>query len=335
MVKANAPGSPVPIEIRPYRSGDEVGIIKLFEEVFRKSKDLARWRWYYENGPHGPAITEVALHKGRIIGHYSGIPGKFQIGTSTHLAFLPSDTMVHEDYRDLKTFLTLVQRVYKRCVEKGICLVYGFPNEMSAVPFNKFLRWKLFEDISALELPLSHLQGFGLPRAGVFIRAVERFDQNLDPLWRRSIPMEKLSLIRDSTYLNWRYVDKPSVKYYRFLAQDLRGLPLGYAVGKIFIQEKGIGDIMDIAATGDSREAVFKSLAQELIKTLADEGAEHATSWYPTYHEGYRFLLDLGFRPTGPKTRFGYRLLIPGALEESRLMDRSAWHVTMGDSDVF
>jgi len=58
-----------------------------------------------------------------------------------------------------------------------------------------------------------------------------RFDSRFDRFWQRIRDDYPIMLVRDATYLNWRYVDAPGVTYERLaLEETTSGEIEGFAV---------------------------------------------------------------------------------------------------------
>ena len=46
--------------IRSYRSGDEIKINEMFNEVFGQKRDISHWHWKYRDNPNGPSVISLA-----------------------------------------------------------------------------------------------------------------------------------------------------------------------------------------------------------------------------------------------------------------------------------
>ena len=70
-----------PIQIRPYRAGDEAGILDCYNRVFPDpeagipKRSLEHWNWKFRDNPSGLIQHQLAVHEDqRIVGIYAGIP---------------------------------------------------------------------------------------------------------------------------------------------------------------------------------------------------------------------------------------------------------------------
>jgi hypothetical protein len=129
------------------------GISELFIDSFGKplSKDL--WEWAYQLNPAGEPLVSMALCENKVVGHYAVIPLNLVNGTQGVDGFLSMTTMVAPDFRMLKLFQILAERVYTRIESCGRpSIVFGFPNSNSAPGFVKRLGWTLLEDCSVVKI---------------------------------------------------------------------------------------------------------------------------------------------------------------------------------------
>jgi hypothetical protein len=319
------------ISMRPFRLGDEQGILDLFKAAFERDKDPEIWQWFYRKGPWGEGLIEVAECDGQIMGFYGGLPGKLRIGDETVLGLQSTDTMIHPDFRNLRTFLALARQAYARFAQQGVRVVYGFPNKAIAKVRKMMLNWTLLGDVQALELAsLSAIPDISAPD-GMRIIPVDRFDGGVDTLWSKVVSSKAVVRERDSAFLNWRYVDKPGITHCRIIAEDSSGALVGLAVGKVFAGDKPAADILELLTDEDAAPGVTVALTGSLLKRLAELGAGAANAWFPEEDPRHAMLRELGFAPSEFKTHFGYCFI--GDADGGRRLDR--WHLTMGDSDVF
>ena len=67
------------IEIRPYQPGDEDSIVEGWNAVFPAQdglaeRDLAYWRWQFEQNTLARTEVAVAIAGGRVVGQYAAVP---------------------------------------------------------------------------------------------------------------------------------------------------------------------------------------------------------------------------------------------------------------------
>jgi hypothetical protein len=129
------------------------GISNLFSESFDKPLDKALWFWAYIDNPFGEPLVSVALHRGRLVGHYAVIPMNLENSSDKLSGFLSMTTMVSVDFRKNKLFQRLAEIVYERINDLGMpSIVFGFPNNNSAPGFTKRLGWTICENYKVVSI---------------------------------------------------------------------------------------------------------------------------------------------------------------------------------------
>jgi hypothetical protein len=198
-----------------------------------------------------------------------------------------------------------------------------------------------------LNAPMAGLAGFGLtlrqhgkrimagPGHRLEVRPLDRFDARHDRLWNSVKHEYECAVVRDASYLNWKYVTQPGQDFIRLefmrdgevvavavLAVDAPGAIYRYS--RAFVVELVIagsdselvqGVLESIRSRCASMEVdalFFHVLNEKLEKSLKAYGFMQ--------REPTRFLLVRSQQTSGDLRR---RLLSPGS-----------WLITMGDSDI-
>lgn len=265
------------ITVRKYISGDEKQIIRLFHEVFKKhmgkTESFKHWNWEYKKNPNKQLFILLATDNDKVVGHYSVIPVKMKIKNEELITSLSLDTMTHEDYRGKGIFPLLANKLYKEIGKMGIPITYGFPNKYSIKPIIKKCGWFEITDLPIYVLPLNFtnlinryiksrffskyvgnllnfltnlfLKKYKIPNR-IKIHRITEFDKSFDDLWNLIKKELKIGVIRDSNYLNWRYIQKPEDNYNIFVIKDKKILK-GYIILKTEVRYGlRIGLIIDL-----------------------------------------------------------------------------------------
>ena len=169
---------------------------------------------------------------------------------------------------------------------------------------------------------------FPTPAPPVAMRAVESFDEQADALWDRALHEFDFAVVRDSTYLNWRYCDPRAGDYHVRAAED-DGELAGWIVVASRLKAAEIVDLL----TAPRDEGVLRALIEDAIAIARRDGATSLTLLMPREHQYRKTLLRYGFIPSRlPKPmRFGRR--------RSSVLDFLGWdaaarlHIAFGDSD--
>ncbi len=348
--------------IRPYGKGDEEEILNLRRAVFGDLDPVrlkkSTWRWQFEENPAGSAFYRLAEAGHRVVGQYVTIPTRLLVDGRETLAAFSCDTMIHPEYRRQGMFSALAQELYDD-LEKGagIGLVWGFPNEQSLPGFTRKLDWKMLPPIPLMVVPIRPLavllkmlpatgrlvgNRFPSPAAdkplrivsrikGLAIEAISRFDESFDELWHRHKASARIIQVRDSRYLQWRYLSVPQFGYRPFAVFRDRKL-LGFIVIRMMaLRGQRFGVLVDVFPF-PVNAPVFRDIISFARQYVVARGGHFLTCLMPRHHLG--ILRKTGFLRVpevfNPKTwRLGYR-----RTKDRLLGSAESWHVTYGDSDV-
>lgn len=236
--------------IRPYKKGDETGILNLRKVVFgdkdRFKNTLKGWLWEYEGVKKGKPIIVVAEDRGNIIGHYGLLPIILKRGEEEFLCGLAVDLMVHPRYRRQGIFVSLFKEVEKQAKIIRINGILGFPNQITLHAYIKKLGWKILYELDVFlktnprfitNAILSKFLDIRSPNQPIYevtdkiyikkINSFDDFDLSCDNM------KYYYTLKRDKDYLNWRYIEPSwySYKCYKIISEEDI---LGYFVLRFF-----------------------------------------------------------------------------------------------------
>jgi GNAT superfamily N-acetyltransferase len=351
--------------IRPYRSGDEEAIFEVFCAAFGEPHDkdqwLEWWLWKYQNNPAGSPIIWVAEADDRLVAQYAIIPVKMKMGDRIITGSQSVDTMTHPDYRGRGMLFTLSERVFEEAGKQGIEIVYGFPNRMTSW-YRKL--WLEVDARSTLIKPLNlrnildkkitntFLLKVGETSLSFFVKIFSRtsyppeidgltitrvssFDERFYDFWENVSHDYEISVVRDMTYLNWRYVDIPGVDYAIFVAEK-SGQVMGYTVlrcgrqfGLLF------GNVFELV-TPSGHEPIAQALMLKAIEYFRGEKSDLILCRMIADKKLDRVVRKSGFlslKFAGKSIRFVARSNTP-KISKAYLTNRAHWFVQTGDSDA-
>jgi len=355
--------------IRAYREGDESKILELWKAVYPAGEYsleqwIRLWHWKYRNNPAGASTIWFAEDNGKLAGQYAITRVKIKIGNEVITGSQSLDTMTHPDYGHQGIFETLANKTYKEAGEKGIHVVYGFPNEYSYPGFKRKLGWfdicaqramikplnlenilvkyitnKFLLKICTVSMNLivkTLYRTTNAPKVdGLTIARISSFDNRINDLWEKVSNDYKIIVVRDKEYLNWRFVDVPDVEYAIFLAEK-EGQILGYTVLKCEKQQGLIfGRIFELVAPME-QQAVAQSLILKAVEFFKEQKADLVLYRLIANKVLYKTLRKSGFiysRFIGGKSPFIARANRP-EVSEKFLRDPRHWFVQTGDSDA-
>ncbi len=250
---------------RLYKEGDEAKIYDLWRVVYPDDERnwaewIKWWDWLYGSNPRGTPKIWLAEHitTGAIIGQSAIIPVGVKVGQKIVTGFQSIDTMTHPEYRGLGIYTTLAKRAYEDAKNEGWSIGYRFPNRFSYPIAVKKLGWfdiatmqillKPLNWANTLKLKISNRFLLRLGAIGgslvdrIFYRAkkapiveglkisrVTSFDERLNEFWNKIAPQYPIIVVKDSDYLNWRYINVPGRSYVVYVAES-RKIIQGFVV---------------------------------------------------------------------------------------------------------
>ena len=166
-------------------------------------------------------------------------------------------------------------------------------------------------------------------------RVLERFDGRHDQLWQAASRDLTCAVVRDASYLNWKYVDQPGQQFLPlelFDGDDLKGIAVWmfrnaddtYRYRRAFLV-----DLVTPLADAASLRQVIRAACAAATAAEADSLICHHIDGRLT-----DALRDSGFYLRKPER---FLLIDPGPLSgpaRERVLSASSWFVTQGDSDI-
>lgn len=328
------------LTLRPYRPGDEEGILALFQQVFGRERSLAHWRWKFCENPAGQQIMLAVTEAGEVIGQFAGLPVWAAKGERRILLSQIVENMVDPRFRrGLKKPGLLVALLRKFAKEymgpDAGAMAYGFPT-----PVNRRLLvgtgccTVLHRVVELRRGLIGWLGDLGGCAASVryHVEHVSRFPPAVDELWKRCQQELPLAIIRDARYLNWRYADCPDVAYVLLLATDRwTGRVTGVAVLRFDWGRWPVALLVDWLVPRQPRGPA-EALLQHCHAFSADSGRVRIKTWFAAHSPEFQLLKAHGYQPTPTKHEITVDLF---HAELSREWVQSHWYYTMGDSDFY
>ena len=336
---------------RAPRHDDIPAILSLFETAFGKTVSPEHYRWKLQSR-RSPAenVVIVVDQSDRPVFHSAGIPCRCVIGGLEHWVMLGADVMTAPAYRRRGFNTRYSAELYARWKAAGVPLIVGFSNEqwgssaysVGLRPFGQLasLIYPIRPErllARKLKLPiLGRLEMLGR-LWGILRRAREKGDKRVrveevrqpgpafDQLWKKIQNDVAPSMVRDLSWVSWRYFEDPAHKYRVFLARR-NSEPVGYAafshddrntatIAEIVTSRKDISTFVTLLRL---IQVTLRASTVELVRTLAVPG-----SWP---YERYR--------------RAGFVMRSKGAVEHILLdpavavPEAKEWYFTAADFDA-
>lgn len=245
---------------------DHPQLLQLFELVFGGTVTPAIWAWKYLPPWTARHYCSVAEVDGRVIGYCGAVPLRGQVAGRPVPFFQLADIMVHPDHRRSHDWFELgpgrilddIGTAHPQHV------LYGFSGHRAFLWFKRTGLVDLIERAST-----------GIVRhrvrdtAGHAVRPWSWDDPGIDATWRQFGPAT--GLIRDGTYLRWRYRDHP-LHGYRLYGVQRDGAPVGWLViGTDPPGENGRRaetPVVDLLLPSESLRPGLEALARELRRDV-------------------------------------------------------------------
>ncbi|WP_157842668.1 GNAT family N-acetyltransferase [Bacillus alkalisoli] len=346
------------MSVRRYKQGDAPKIRNLFKKVFQKEYTEKMWKWKFEcNFDEKQEPWVLVYEEGNaILGHISlWVNDAYVYGEKKKIG-LRIDTMVDPDSRGKGIYEKLNEYLLKEAKKDNIEFLYGFPAPKAKELFIKHTGAEHMIDmpryISILrpfilmssKLPIlsvgKKLDDIIFRRrkkklenkdsSNYEIKEVNRCSQEFDELAENTKDMYKAWLVRDSNYLNWRYIQHPEKDYKLFGCYEQEKL-VGYIViGKSSNVAKNIttGIILDflfIEKDGISELLLNKAMEYLIDVSVIQTWALPNSSVIATLEKGGFILKDSPMPLVGIEVN----------PQLSELRKHEKWCITPGDVDSF
>lgn len=181
--------------------------------------------------------------------------------------------------------------------------------------------------VSALAFPLVRVVARASPLREE-VEQVRRFDPTFDRLWERVAPRLDLAVKRDASYLNWKYVEPPHVRYCIAILRR-EDETHGYVVYRHLREPRGRVTLIVDLLTEPEDERGLKTLLRWIDREARAEDSDKIRCF--AQHAGFRRMLR----------RSGYFVVKSAVTLNVKVnavkvppgfyADASHWHFTWGD----
>ncbi len=328
-------------QVDTYKDSDFDNLEILYKTVFPHVKFKNHIEWKNRKNPFGDSddFTFIMKDKEKIISQYAVIPKLFLINGKEYKCVQSLGTMTHPEYRGLGIFPYLAKISYEYARRKGYSFVYGFPNKYSCHGFQNRLNWIITGKINLFYKNIPPKIQYIKNGKDYIIQEIEEFDNKVDDLWNKLKSRFSIIIKKNKDYLNWRYIQHPSVKYKCFLVYDKKNNELrSFFVLKRYKENKDntFGHIVDIFIDPSN---IIKE--RELFKVIENcscnkfkMDCSKISFWLPNENLKDLVIKNLNYEVIPINTYFGFEIFEKN--EQFNLFKNQAkWNITMGDSDVF
>ncbi len=247
------------MEIRSYKTGDEKEIMELDARELPSTwnrRTLDNWYWKFtERNPAGHALIWVAEHCGKLVGHFAAVPYRLKVFDEVVTASHTIGALVDKKFQNRGLLKFVGEKLMEDQVQHNIPYTWGFPNRLA----------HRFENVILKYDDLVNFDWWKLMKPGITPRSIEgdfrkvtEFGPEFDRLWEECLPEYPVAVVRNSIYLNWRYLRRPDWQYFPFALYE-NGTLRGYIVLKLYREEETLrGHIIDIFARRDDENTLSR-----------------------------------------------------------------------------
>lgn len=324
------------------------------KQLFLRSRSKEYYHWMYFQNPAGRAHIFGARHNGKLVSSFALAPKLFEIGGIEYLCGKTMDMFTHPEYQGMGLMKVLAARVFESAKKSGISMWYVTPSKKSYPIFLK--KWKCVESFElnytikilsyrqllekyikpqivgrvigriagAAEffkrLPLDEFQNYE-------ITPINDFNNDIEILWQSFRKNYRVIQVRNSIYLNWRYVANPdSYQIFQFKQNGHIG---GVIVLKFTTRNSlKIGEIVDYLYLKGDRQ-IFQTMISWAIKQLRRDKCAVIQSWTIDASLTEREIFNVGLK----KKRKKLKMLLSPNVSLTLFYNKEAWFITEGDGN--
>lgn len=254
-------------QIREYQAGDEKALLKVFNDVFIEDggdnhivMSESDWQWKFPNSPFGFRILVAIGDNQEIVGQFAMQRNKFKNYNNFIFPYYTVDLCLKKEYRNHN----FVSRCYQEFLSQSGDIFLGFPSA----------GWANIYPTIIPRTKTHHIPIFGRKLTANTIPSVESDVQTkqitskencFNELWAKKEKEITIGGIRDSNYLDWRFLQNPQkFELYLIWRQEK---PIGYFA---LDQKNSLTLVNDILILNEHLSDGLKAL----IKTAADRQSQ-------------------------------------------------------------
>jgi len=196
-------------------------VLHLYEQVFGKAANQELWEWKYLPPWTKQAYAWIGVADGQVIGHMGAVPLRGQVDGKEVLFFQFGDIMVNPDYRSRIIYMQLspAKLIEEIRSEHPQAVIYGFTSHKLARFYAWFTSPYSNTSVELAEDRIVRLSQEPCNEPDLSQFKVCQWSWNapeLDDVWQQQKDTVRVGLVRDRTYLEWRYANHPALKYCLF-----------------------------------------------------------------------------------------------------------------------
>jgi hypothetical protein len=288
------------------------------------------------------------------------IPVELYVNGKTLIAAHSVKSMTHPDYKKQGIFRMMTENSCNRGKEDGVDVVIGLANDQSYPAYERFGWPTLFEkevyvkpiiitNILKRRIKSAIASSLGNEIYAAYSKCKLSFKMDkeiqfeilnivpkqIQSCWDNYKDKYKVMLVRDYKYLNYRYNERPDVKYVTILAK-LNNEIVGFA---ILHNSVANGSKMTSAVeffTDPTNESYISALSNGVSKYCYENKLEYLVVGTGLHGLYRKVLLNNGFMVTRkpPKNNMMIANILSDRLSLEEINGHDKWHITQGDGET-
>jgi hypothetical protein len=333
-----------------------IGLSSLHQRIHKRWRTPDFWRWCYLENPYGSG-TILAIQQDQVIGKLGHVYSTFNFDGCSVKAGLLEGLEVLPEKRSWQCFRGILASSLEVSQNDGITFGYAFANKAST-RLNQQLGWSVLGRVPVYAAFLdvrqtlvdrgfaSPLKWLGAPLQPIIgttagkedsavtrykFRSIHHFDETFDELWDSVKRSRRRAVVKDSQYLNWRYLGSSGRKHECWGVYQNDRLQ-GCVVFRTRRQYRE-GCLLDLIARENDPEILRSAVDWTLSKLRAKSVGLLRASFPKGSPEG-QLLLRMGFQAwTSAIARLELVVTTPNQKEEAGRSpsDLDNWHFSLGD----
>ncbi len=221
-------------EVREATATDRPDIEALIAEMIPGCDVRARWRWLYETGSGGPALTWLArAPNGELAGATSLFPFRMILDGDPIFGSLGGDGYVRPAFRRRGLGGLLHDACRRGMTAHRVACMYGAPGAMNVTPL-KHGGSRELGHVARYVRPVRvgpSLVGdlvarTAAPGSAAQLVPMAPTDPRVDAVWTAARDSLRLAAVRDARFYQWRFAESPARRQIPYVIES-RGGPIG------------------------------------------------------------------------------------------------------------
>jgi hypothetical protein len=194
---------------------DDAKIVALSNAHFGTPLTLEDWQWFVYGNPNGVNRIYIMESEGEMAGCYCVFPTVAKVGDRRYATGFPHHLIIQKPYRSAQAFVDFSEFMFEHERQRGTELLITAPNKNSYHPQKTLAGWSDFGEMGSLYKPVSGIQYHRCTPVAEFAGAFES-------LICIASAETAFYFEKSASWLNWRYMQRPSDPYIAFSFHDSR-----------------------------------------------------------------------------------------------------------------